>query len=202
MILFLISGMIIVAGCMFLTSCIMFMFPKNLHNNSSKVSPVDNIEEMTEMTEKNHEVEKLRKDEENPKLETNDYDDKNELFIPTIKRHITNKVFMLRTFSAVFHLLPITGLYVFLPRYLETQFLMPANQASFFAGTFGILAMGVGISLAGIISAKYQTTPKQFAKWVVVSTFLTIVGFGILMLVGCSMDNYKGLAEKSDSDGL
>lgn len=176
----------------------MFIFPKTLRNKMTQVTPVDAAAvdkcEDNELTDKIEENEKSQKlDEENMENSSEE-----ENFIATIKRHITNKVFMLRTISAVLHLLPITGLYIFLPRYLETQFLIPTNRATFFSGTFGILTMGLGISITGVISAKYQLTAKQFARWVVISAFLTALGLFLLMLVGCSMDNYKGLSSNAD----
>jgi hypothetical protein len=43
-------------------------------------------------------------------------------FPKSLKRLVFNRILVLRTFSSVFHLLPISGLYTFLPKYLESQF--------------------------------------------------------------------------------
>lgn len=194
--IFFVSGIVIVSTCMFFSSVIMFLFPKNL-------SPIEGISEKSEDNEKHEKRDELennhKPNESFMEVETCSTASTSSAFMPTIKRHFKNKIFMLRTFSSIFHLLPLTGICIFLPRYLETQFLMPTNQATFFSGTFGILAMGLGISFTGIISAKYQLTAKKWSSWVVISTLLTAVGLLTLMVIGCDMDNYKGLVPKEDS---
>ena len=42
---------------------------------------------------------------------------------------------MLRVASSVLHILPISGLYTFLPKYLETQFNLPTHNAALVSGT-------------------------------------------------------------------
>ena len=66
-------------------------------------------------------------------------------FFPSLKRLVTNRILVLRTFSNVFHILPISGLYVFLPKYLESQFRLASFEAALVTGIAGILVMGVGI---------------------------------------------------------
>lgn len=175
----------------------MFLFPKNL---SPKQEISDKVEE-NEKQEKTDETENNRKPNESSLMdvETCSTSSTSSAFMPTIKRHFNNKIFMLRMMSSIFHLLPLTGICIFLPRYLETQFLMPTNQATFFSGTFGILTMGLGISITGIISAKYQLTAKRWSSWVVISTLLTALGMLALMAIGCDMNNYKGLVTTEES---
>lgn len=191
-------GIVIVSGCMFLSSMIMFLFPKNLHTDSDLAE--EKVEE-NEKPEKGDELEQPnnKANETLMEMDTCSTASHKTDFISTIKRHFKNKIFVLRTISSIFHLLPLTGICIFLPRYLETQFLMPQNQATFFSGTFGILAMGFGISITGIISAKYQLTAKKWCNWVVISAFLTATGMLLLMMIGCDMDNYKGLVVKEKS---
>lgn len=42
---------------------------------------------------------------------------------------------MLRTASSVLHLLPVAGLYTFLPKYLESQFRLATHEANLISGT-------------------------------------------------------------------
>lgn len=43
---------------------------------------------------------------------------------------------MFRTASSVLHILPIAGLYTFLPKYLESQFRLPAYNANMISGNY------------------------------------------------------------------
>lgn len=71
-------------------------------------------------------------------------------FPAALRRLLSNRVLVLRTFSSVFHLLPISGLYTFLPKYLESEFKMAAFEANMVTGLGGILTMGVGIFGSGV----------------------------------------------------
>jgi Organic Anion Transporter Polypeptide (OATP) family len=175
------AGFILVSSSMFFASLIMFTFPKNLRSKTSQVTPAS-----TENDKSNGGDDKNEKPEgdSTPRLKD---------FAKTIKRQIKNDILMFRTASAVLHLLPITGLYVFLPKYLEVQFKMPSSDATFVSGTFGILFMGLGIFITGIISVKYPLSAKKVSLWIAFTALVTAVGLFILSLLGCPMDNYRGL---------
>ena len=51
-----------------------------------------------------------------------------------MKHLLQNDVLMCRTASNVLHVLPIAGLYTFLPKYLESQFRLTAYVANMVAG--------------------------------------------------------------------
>lgn len=57
-------------------------------------------------------------------------------FPKTVKRLLKNDILMFRTASSVLHILPIAGLYTFLPKYLESQFRLPTPTANMIAGKF------------------------------------------------------------------
>ena len=57
-------------------------------------------------------------------------------FPKAVKRLLKNDILMFRTASSVLHILPIAGLYTFLPKYLESQFRMPAHHANMISGNF------------------------------------------------------------------
>lgn len=56
-------------------------------------------------------------------------------FPKTVKRLLKNDILMFRTASSVLHILPIAGLYTFLPKYLESQFRLPTPSANMISGT-------------------------------------------------------------------
>lgn len=55
-------------------------------------------------------------------------------FPKAVKRLLKNDILMFRTASSVLHILPIAGLYTFLPKYLESQFRLAAHTANMISG--------------------------------------------------------------------
>ena len=55
-------------------------------------------------------------------------------FPKAIRRLLKNDILLFRTASSVLHILPVAGLYTFLPKYLESQFRMAAHTANMISG--------------------------------------------------------------------
>lgn len=100
---------------------------------------------------------------------------------------------MFRTASSVLHLLPLAGLYTFLPKYLESQFHLPAHDANLISGLGGILVMGIGIVISGVVILKVSPTARSVAAWIAFTAIVYSAGMAALMFIGCSMDNVVGL---------
>lgn len=128
---------------------------------------------------------------------------------------------MFRTASSVLHLLPVAGLYTFLPKYLESQFRLPAHEANLISGLGGILLMGVGIVISGVVILKFSPTARSVAAYIAftavvysagtfffrgcchieygfITNFFLKIGMAILMFIGCSMDDFVGLKPASE----
>lgn len=175
---------------MFFASLVMFTFPKNLRNKTTQVLPAPSTK-----------IDENLKTDKSGSEKINEVGGRSQLkdFYTTIKRQLKNDILMFRTASAVLHLLPITGLYVFLPKYLENQFQMATHNANFISGTFGILMMGFGILITGIISVKFSLSARKVALWIAFTALATAFGMLILSMIGCPMDSFKGLEDKDDS---
>lgn len=104
-------GLVLDSAFLSLASIAMFSFPEKL--KSSKSTPA--IRSRQETTRKKH-----------PKLRD---------FPKTIKRLLKNDILMYRSASSVLHILPIAGLYTFLPKFLESQFRFPAHTANMVTGS-------------------------------------------------------------------
>lgn len=100
---------------------------------------------------------------------------------------------MFRTASSVLHLLPVAGLYTFLPKYLESQFRLPAHDANMITGIGGILVMGVGIVVSGVVILKFSPTARSVAAYIAFTAIIYAAGMAILMFIGCPMDDFVGL---------
>lgn len=111
---------------------------------------------------------------------------------------LKNDILMFKTASSVFHILPIAGLYTFLPKYLESQFRLPAHHANMVSGIGGILVMGLGITVSGIFILRCKPSARFVAGWIAFTAIIYAAGMGILMFVGCTMDDFAGLAKQSD----
>lgn len=83
---------------------------------------------------------------------------------------------MFRTASSVLHLLPIAGLYTFLPKYLESQFHLPAHDANLITGLGGILVMGIGIVVSGFVLLKFRPTARSVAAWIAFTALMYSLG--------------------------
>lgn len=139
-----------ISSLMIITAMAMFTFPKNLKGN--RIPPPI----------------KMREIEAQKKLEKQDEESKPKLkdFPKTIKRQLSNDILMFRTASSVLHLLPVAGLYTFLPKYLESQFRLPAHDANLISGIGGILVMGIGIVISGVVILKFSPTARSVAAWI------------------------------------
>lgn len=100
---------------------------------------------------------------------------------------------MFRTASSVLHLLPIAGLYTFLPKYLESQFHLATHDASLVTAFGGILVMGIGIVASAIVLLKFSPTARSVAAWIAFTALIYSLGMAILMFIGCPLDNIVGL---------
>lgn len=57
-------------------------------------------------------------------------------FPTAMRRLLRNEILLYRTASSVLHILPIAGLYTFLPKYLESQFQLSATKANMISGNY------------------------------------------------------------------
>ena len=114
-------------------------------------------------------------------------------FPKAMKRLLKNDILLCRTASSVLHILPIAGLYTFLPKYLESQFQLTATKANMISGMAGIFVMGIGIFASGSFMRKYKPNARFVARWIALAALLYAIGMVILMFLGCPLNNFVGL---------
>ncbi|XP_044741368.1 solute carrier organic anion transporter family member 74D [Chrysoperla carnea] len=168
-------GLVLVSGLLMLASIAMFSFPKRL-----KKKRIGQVESMAPRI-----IHKVQDQvNRNPSLRD---------FPKAIKRLLKNDILMFRTASSVLHILPIAGIYTFLPKYLESQFRLPAHTANLISGVGGILVMGVGIVISGFYILRRKPNARFVAAWIAFTAVTYAIGMGILMFIGCPMDDFAGL---------
>ncbi|CAL7939812.1 organic anion transporting polypeptide 74D [Xylocopa sonorina] len=163
-------GLVLISAMLMLVSIGMFAFPTRLP--TSRTPP-------------------KRADAKKPSLRD---------FPKAVKRLLKNDILMFRTASSVLHILPIAGLYTFLPKYLESQFRLPAHHANMISGVGGILVMGLGIIISGVFILRAKPNARFVAAWIAFTAVVYAIGMGVLMFIGCPMDDFAGLV--SHSNGL
>ncbi|KAL4084592.1 hypothetical protein QTP88_027526 [Uroleucon formosanum] len=114
-------------------------------------------------------------------------------FPTAVKRLLRNDMLMYRTASSVFHLLPLAGIYTFLPKYFESQFHFPTHTANMVTGIYGIMVMGIGIIISGIFILKKNPNARAVAAWIAFTALAYAIGMCILMFFGCPTTNISGL---------
>ncbi|XP_075160721.1 organic anion transporting polypeptide 74D [Haematobia irritans] len=173
-------GPVIIGSLMLLSSIAMFSFPRELKGKKPPSPPIANGGEKVSETP--------AEPEEKPRLRD---------FPKTVKRQLSNDILMFRTASCVFHLLPIAGLYTFLPKYLETQFRLAPYDANMIAAFCGILVMGIGIVISGLVILKLKPTARSVAAWIALTALVYSAGMVILMFIGCNMNDFAGYKSTS-----
>ncbi|XP_066158516.1 solute carrier organic anion transporter family member 74D [Euwallacea fornicatus] len=171
-------GLVIISGLLVLASIAMFAFPKRLPH----VKPLHRPRTNNVADKKQH-----------PSLRD---------FPKTVKRLLKNDILMFRTASSVLHILPIAGLYTFLPKYLESQFRLPTPTANMISGVGGILVMGVGIVISGIFILKVKPNARFVAGWIAFTAIVYAMGMGALMFIGCPMNDLAQLKTESSMNAI
>ncbi|XP_073839641.1 organic anion transporting polypeptide 74D [Musca autumnalis] len=167
-------GPVGIGTLMLLSSIAMFSFPRELRGKKPPPVAAADGEKVAETP---------AEPEEKPRLRD---------FPKTVRRQLSNDILMFRTASCVFHLLPIAGLYTFLPKYLETQFRLAPYDANMIAAFCGILVMGIGIVISGLVILKLKPTARSVAAWIALTALVYSAGMVILMFVGCNMNDFAG----------
>lgn len=104
---------------------------KQLNNNHEERMSCCNYNEIDgdSLLNENLKSQTNQKNESTSDVQKNDHS-----FFRTIKRLLKNRILLCRIASTIFHTLPVSGLYTFLPKYLEYQFRITASDASFVSG--------------------------------------------------------------------
>lgn len=211
-----------ISSLMIITSLAMFAFPKQLRGNRipaphEQIDSIDAHKSSTKM-EQQQQLQQQPDEDAPPTLKGinsaffvscmtfflmiskchHEFAD----FPKTIKKHLKNDILMFRTASSVLHLLPIAGLYTFLPKYLESQFHLATHDASLVTAFGGILVMGIGIVASAFVLLKFSPTARSVAAWIAFTALIYSAGMAVLMFIGCPLDNIVGLNDVKVTDSF
>ncbi|KAJ8958762.1 hypothetical protein NQ314_006378 [Rhamnusium bicolor] len=105
--------------------------------------------------------------------------------VKTFKRIIQNPTLMLNNFAAVFYFLGYMPYWIFLPKYIETQYRQSASASSLITGSAGLVFSAVGILLSGLIISKCKPRARYLAAWNVLVGAISVMGIISYAYLGC-----------------
>ncbi|XP_023221313.1 solute carrier organic anion transporter family member 4C1-like [Centruroides sculpturatus] len=113
----------------------------------------------------------------------------------SLKRLSKNPLLVCHTFSMIFYLMGSFGYYIFMPKYIESQFQQSVFTAIFFAGSTSILSYLVGILGGWYLIYKFYSKPRKFVRCTAIMQIFTLIGFIMLMIFGCHNIKISGISE-------
>ncbi|MBZ3887598.1 Solute carrier organic anion transporter family member 5A1 [Sciurus carolinensis] len=157
------SGFLLCAIAMFLVIFPMFTFPKKLpprHKKKKKKKySVDVVSDDDVMKEKSNNSEQVDK-----KVSSMGFG-KNVRDLPRAAvRILSNMTFLFVSLSYTAESAIVTAFITFIPKFIESQFGIPASNASIYTGVIIVPSAGVGIVLGGYIIKKLKLGARESAK--------------------------------------
>ncbi|KAK9758932.1 Kazal-type serine protease inhibitor domain [Popillia japonica] len=162
-------GWIILGGIIFIFASLLALFPKQLPRAAARrfqrqISQASTLKQETE-------IPRSFKD-----------------MIKTFKRLTGNATLMLNNFAAIFYFLGYMPYWIFLPKYIETQYRQSASASSLITGTAGLIFSAIGVLLSGLIVSKLRPRARSLAAWNVIVGAISVFGIISYAYLGC-LDN-------------
>ncbi|KAL1006304.1 hypothetical protein UPYG_G00070540 [Umbra pygmaea] len=181
------SGFLLCSIAMLLVIFPMFAFPKKLpprHKNRKKkiISPSDMSSDDEVMKEK----------EQNVPTSMGFGQDLRDLPRAAVKI-LSNHTFLFVSLSYTAECAIVTAFITFIPKFIESQFGIPASNASIYTGVIIVPSAGVGIVLGGYIIKKLKLGARESAKLAMICSGVSLLCFSTLFIVGCESINLGGI---------
>ncbi|KAF3425089.1 hypothetical protein E2986_03669 [Frieseomelitta varia] len=167
-------GWIILAFLLFIFASIIALFPKTLPRAAARKALA---------LERNKSATSIKEDEE-PELPASFSD-----MMRTFKRLLTNITLMCNNLATVFYFMGYMPYWIFMPKYIETQYKQSASVSSLITGTVGLVFSAFGILLSGLVISKYKPKARYLAAWNVMVGAISIVGMISYAFLGCSAND-------------
>ncbi|XP_058794443.1 solute carrier organic anion transporter family member 74D isoform X2 [Phymastichus coffea] len=173
-------GWIILAILLFIFASILALFPKTLPRAAAR--KILRNKSAASFTDKQQE-------QELP-ASLND-------MIRTFKRLLTNTTLMCNNLAAVFYFMGYMPYWIFMPKYIETQYKQSASASSLITGTVGLVFSAFGILLSGLIISKYKPKARYLAAWNVAVGAISIFGMISYAFLGCPANDNQIAVDSS-----
>lgn len=104
----------------------------------------------------------------------------------TFKRLMTNTILMMNNLAAVFYFLGYMPYWIFMPKYIETQYRQSASFSNFVTGTVGLVFSAFGVLISGIVISKFRPSARYLASWNVLIGAISVLGIISYAYLGCA----------------
>ncbi|NP_001340277.1 solute carrier organic anion transporter family member 5A1a precursor [Danio rerio] len=108
-------------------------------------------------------------------------------------RILSNVTFLFVSLSYTAECAIVTAFITFIPKFIESQFGVPASSASIYTGLIIVPSAGVGIFLGGYIIKKLKLGAREAAKLAMICSGVSLLCFSTLFIVGCESINLGGI---------
>ncbi|XP_034025788.1 solute carrier organic anion transporter family member 5A1 [Thalassophryne amazonica] len=108
-------------------------------------------------------------------------------------RILSNMTFLFVSLSYTAECAIVTAFITFIPKFIESQFGIPASKASIYTGVIIVPSAGVGIVLGGYIIKKLKLGARESAKLAMICSGVSLLCFSTLFIVGCESINLGGI---------
>ncbi|XP_057679810.1 solute carrier organic anion transporter family member 5A1 [Corythoichthys intestinalis] len=108
-------------------------------------------------------------------------------------RILSNMTFLFVSLSYTAECAIVTAFITFIPKFIESQFGIPASNASIYTGLIIVPSAGVGIVLGGYIIKKLKLGARESAKLAMICSGVSLLCFSTLFIVGCESINLGGI---------
>ncbi|CAB3362933.1 Hypothetical predicted protein [Cloeon dipterum] len=112
-------------------------------------------------------------------------------FKDTIKRLLKNKILMCNNMSTTFIAFGFYGQWLFMPKYMETQFHLSAATSNLATGSIGLLFTAAGLLASAVVISKFKPSARLLAGWNVFSEIIDVLGFVSILLISCESLDFK-----------
>lgn len=119
----------------------------------------------------------------------------------SIKRILTNKLWMSDMLSANFRYFALAGYYISKPKFLESQYHKSASDAALFSGSLGLMSQAGGILLGGIFIRVLQPSPKHLTIFIMFVELWVNAALFSGFFLGCPGSQFTGY-NTLDSEGV
>uniref|UniRef100_A0A5F8H1W9 Solute carrier organic anion transporter family member n=1 Tax=Monodelphis domestica TaxID=13616 RepID=A0A5F8H1W9_MONDO len=185
------SGFLLCAIAMLLVIFPMFTFPKKLPpRHKKKKKSNDNVSSDEDEIKK----EKSNSREQEGVASSSMAFGKKVTDLPRAAvRILSNMTFLFVSLSYTAESAIVTAFITFIPKFIESQFGIPASSASIYTGVIIVPSAGVGIVLGGYIIKKLKLGARESAKLAMICSGVSLLCFSTLFIVGCESINLGGI---------
>ncbi|GBL94482.1 Solute carrier organic anion transporter family member 3A1 [Araneus ventricosus] len=168
-------GFFILGAAIFFFTILLALFPKELPERFRSEK-----KELKDETEKENEMPKLKD------------------FPHAIKRLMKNPILVCHVISITFQVNGFAGYFVFMPKFMESQYQQSASEASLFSGATGILSMLLGVLIGGFLIKKFKPRPRYLTGYMVLVEIFSVLGLFISIFLGCDRVIMPGTSVNGD----